>query len=146
MDRSYTIDDATPSRLPKFVEKLVESNKLQITNSLDLLSVILHCLMIEVGFCDEENKDNSSIDETSQSDINICSSDIDKTSQNVVEICESNIVDKNVFKFCDKSSNVYRFKYFLDRDPEKRKCCVLVVTAVGPVITAIGKCQKQDRQ
>ena len=47
--------------------------------------------------------------------------------------------DKNIFKLCNKTSNIYRFKYSLQRDPEERKNCVLMVMSVGPVVIVIGE-------
>ena len=133
MDKVYSLDDSTSSSLPKCVEELLEVNKVQIESSLDLLAVILHCLMLESGFCDEKNKP-----ETSQSDSKMLQDDV-KSSQNDTKTSESH--DNDIFELCDKSSSVYRFKYSLDRDPEMRSNCVLVVTTVGPVVTASGKCQ-----
>ena len=48
--------------------------------------------------------------------------------------------DKNIFKLCNKTSNIYRFKYSLQRDPEERKNFVLMVMSVGPVVNVIGNC------
>ena len=46
--------------------------------------------------------------------------------------------DKNIFKLSDKASNIYRFKYSLQRDLEERKNCVLLVMSIGPIVNVIG--------
>ena len=103
MDRALSLDDhpATLTCLPRSVVRLLQANENQIKTSMDHLAFILHCLMLESGFCDTND-------------------------------------EQNMFKLCDKSTSVYRFKYCLSRDPEERKNCVLVLMTAGPIITAIG--------
>jgi hypothetical protein len=101
MNRVYSLEDSTISRLPESVTGLLQSNENQVKTSMDHFSFALHCLMLETGFTDAND-------------------------------------DKNIFKLCDKPSNIYRFKYSLLRDPEERKKCVLIVMSVGPVVNVIG--------
>ena len=47
--------------------------------------------------------------------------------------------DTDIFKHCDKSDYVYRFKYWLTRDPEQRQICSVLMTPVGSSAIVSGK-------
>ena len=63
--------------------------------------------------------------------------------------------DSDVFKHCDKPDSVYRFKYWLTRDPEQRPVSLLLMTPVGssviisgehPLFTPLAPCRIQALQ